>query len=179
MKNYFEVRGDTTAIVLNRKNGPNLETLIDTVDLEKANQFPNTWCASWSGITNSFYCYGKLTLPNGKRVSILLHRWLMECPDDLHVDHINNDTLNNRRLENLRLVLHKENHQNRLGPQRNSLLGIRGVCWHKGKKKWQAAINVNGLRKCVGYYSTIKDAEDAVKHARGVFMPFSKEAHFK
>lgn len=164
--------GCVTAIYIHRNNGDVLKTLIDTDDLERAKQFPNTWCVSWSCDTQSYYCYGKLTLQNGKRESILLHRWLMNSPKTVQVDHFDNDTLNNRRKENLRFVKHAENHQNRSGAQNNSKSGVRGVSWHKHKNKWQAIVN----RKCVGYFSTIQDAEKAVKEARKALMPFSKEA---
>lgn len=176
MKNRYEVRGEATAILLNRKNGEVLETLIDTADLEKVKQFPNTWCASWASSTQSYYCYGKLVMPDGQRKSILLHRWISNCPDNVQIDHFDNDTLNNRRMENLRFTLHEENHQNRSGAQRNSKSGIRGVSWHKHRRKWQALINVKGDRKFIGYFNSIYEAENAVKKARSRLMPFSKEA---
>lgn len=43
---------------------------------------------------------------NGKRC--YLHRIVIEAPDGEHVDHIDGDSLNNRRA-NLRLVTHAEN----------------------------------------------------------------------
>jgi len=175
LKNDYEIRGEVTAIFLKRKNGDILETLIDTVDLDRAKEFPNTWCASWSQDTQSFYCYGMLNFPEDKRVPILLHRWITDCPDDLHIDHYDNNTLNNCR-GNLRFTTHAENHQNRAGAQKNNWLGIRGVCWNKRRQKWQAAIKVKNIRKHLGYFNTIKEAEEAVKAARGQHMPFSKEA---
>lgn len=175
MKNKYEIRGETTAIFLNRRNGDILETLIDTADLDKAKRFPNTWCAAWSDDTQSFYCYGKLYFPN-KAIIIKLHRWLTNCPKGLEVDHYNNDTLDNRRSKNLRIANHNENQQNRFNACRNSKSGIRGVWLHKGHKKWQAQIRLNNKIKHLGYFDSIKDAETAVKRARSIYMPFSKEA---
>lgn len=54
---------------------------------------------------------------------ILLHRWLLDAPPELEVDHINGDTLDNRR-QNLRLVTRSENAHNRRS--------LRGVGKHKG-----------------------------------------------
>lgn len=175
MKNRYEIRGEVTAIFLNRKNGDVLETIIDTTDLEKAKQFPNTWCARWSPDTQSFYCYGLINLPFGQRINVQLHRWLLDCDATIQVDHCNNDTLNNRR-RNLRAATRSENHQNRAGAQRNSKSGMRGVCWSSRKRKWQALIKVGNKRKHLGYFGTIRDAEIAVKEARRIYMPFSKEA---
>lgn len=176
LKNNYEIRGDVTAIFLNRKNGDVLETLIDTADLDKAKEFPNTWCATWAQLTQSFYCYGKMQLPSGERVSILLHRWLTDCPLEMHVDHFDNNTLNNRRQSNLRITTPGQNHQNRSGAQRNTSTGVRGVCWHAKSQKWQALIKANGKRKHLGFFDSIAEAESAVKAARSACMPFSKEA---
>lgn len=175
MKNKYEIRGEVTTIFLNQKNGSILETILDTADLGRVKQFPNTWCAKWSPDTQSFYCYGMINLPFGQRINVQLHRWLVDCDTDVQVDHYNNDTLNNRR-GNLRVATRSENHQNRAGAQRNSKSGIRGVCWCKRKKKWQALIKVGEKRKHLGYFSTIEDAEIVVKEARRIYMPFSKEA---
>jgi hypothetical protein len=176
LKNAFEILGESTVIYLNRKNGGFIKTFIDTNDLERAKQFPNTWCAMWSKDTKSFYCYGKLNSSDGKRESILLHRWLLNCSDLVQVDHIDNDTLNNRRKKNLREVKHNENHQNRLGAQRNSKSGVRGVSWNKRKGKWAVATKVQNNRIFLGYFVSISEAEQAVKEARRTLMPFSKEA---
>lgn len=45
---------------------------------------------------------------------ILLHRFIMEPLPGMVIDHIDGDTLNNRR-ENLRISTHKENGNNRRG----------------------------------------------------------------
>lgn len=50
-------------------------------------------------------------IPQGKK--IYLHRFLMDSPEGLIVDHINHQTLDNRR-ENLRVVTHSENMKNRI-----------------------------------------------------------------
>lgn len=50
------------------------------------------------------------TTINGKKV--YLHRLLMGSPRDMVVDHLNQQTLDNRR-ENLKIVTHSENMLNR------------------------------------------------------------------
>lgn len=176
LKNKYEIRGSVTAIFLSRRDGSVLETLIDTSDLKRAQEFPNTWCVSWSADTHSFYCYGKLKQLNGERKSVLLHRWITNCPGDKQVDHFDNDTLNNLRSTNLRISRRTENHQNRSGAQRNNSNGVRGVSWHVRRCKWQASIKVQGNRRFLGYFSDLSHAEAVVKSARRSLMPFSKEA---
>lgn len=71
---------------------------------------------------------------NGKNV--LLHHLVIGYPlVGKEVDHINRDPLDNR-LENLRLVTHKEN-MNNLGVRADNKSGIRGVYWCNKKKKWR------------------------------------------
>lgn len=176
LKNKYEIRGEKTAIYLKRNNGEVFETIIDTADLKKAQEFPNSWCLCWSNDTKTYYCYGKLKTPDGKRVSVLLHRWISDCPSEMQVDHFDNNTLNNSRKDNLRFTKRFENHQNRAGCQRNSKSGIRGVSWNKLKNRWQASIKVNDKRKFLGYFHSVSEAEKVVKEARGLLMPYSKEA---
>lgn len=164
-----------TAIFINSPKYGLKEALIDTADLSKAQEFPNTWCVHWDPTISGFYCRGKILQSDGKRITVYLHRWLTSCPDDLQVDHFNNDTLNNRR-GNLRILNNSENHQNLKSAQRNSRSGILGVYWSKNDKKWIAQIEVNGKKKYLGSFTHILAASNAVKKARAELMPYSKEA---
>jgi hypothetical protein len=56
----------------------------------------------------------------------------------MHVDHINGNSLDNRR-DNLRLVTPQQNAMNR-GPQINNTSGYKGVSWNKRSKKWQVSV---------------------------------------
>lgn len=175
MKNKFEIRGDVTAIFLNSpKYGP-METIIDTADLPIAREFPNTWHPIRDSIIETFYVMGKITL-DGKRTGVYLHRWICNPGPELQVDHINHDTLNNRRSINLRLATPALNQQNKKSTYRNSASGIRGVRWCKSMKKWRAVVGLNNKKKHIGYFSDIEDARIAVERARAELMPYSQEA---
>ena len=50
-------------------------------------------------------------------------------------------------------------------PNANNSSGVRGVSWHKGRKKWCARIEVDKKTKCLGYFSSIKDAARAREEA--------------
>lgn len=170
MKNKYEIRGNVTAIFLNRKDGSTLETIIDTSDLEKVKKFKGKWYASWHPHTKSFTVRGNI-----KKSRVFLHRYILDAPRNLQVDHIKHNTLDNRR-EKLRLASPAENAQNRKGAYTNSKTGVRGVYWNKECKKWQAHITLNFKKTCLGQYQTLKMAEQVVKAARRNNMPFSQEA---
>lgn len=76
------------------------------------------------------------------------------------IDHINGDKSDNR-LINLRQASPKENQLNRWKDCRNTS-GVKGVCWHKNNKKWQAQTSIDGKEYYLGQYINIKDAEKAV-----------------
>lgn len=81
------------------------------------------------------------------------------------VDHMNGDSLDNRR-ENLRVVSHMENIRNRGGANKNSTSGHLGVSFHKGKGRWRAYIMLPAsMRKQrmlhLGYFENIEDAVKA------------------
>lgn len=76
------------------------------------------------------------------------------------IDHINGRKDDNS-IDNLRLANGCENQLNRRKDCRNTS-GIKGVCWHKNNKKWQAQTSVNGKEYYLGQYTNIKDAERAV-----------------
>lgn len=101
-----------------------------------------------------------------------LHRVIMGVgPGDLSVDHINGDTLDNRR-SNLRICTHQENRRNTRTPSTN-VSGYKGVCFIKRFQKWEAWIVLNGQGKYVKRCNTAEDAarayDDAARLHYGAF----------
>lgn len=157
MKNNFEIRGDVVAIFLNRRDGNVFETLIDTEDMDKVDSFKGRFYAQ-NPYRNMFYACG-----NYKKSLIKLHRLIMDFPKDLVIDHINHDTLDNRKA-NLRIVTQGENLKNRNPLNRgNKASNIPNVCWHKSSGKWQVRLMVNGKRKFICNSDTVEDAEKALR----------------
>jgi hypothetical protein len=72
------------------------------------------------------------------------------------VDHINGDTLDNRR-QNLRLCTNRENVINSKIRSDNTS-GYRGVHWCTQKAKWKAQINVHGKLIHLGFYTDKESA---------------------
>lgn len=93
-----------------------------------------------------------------------MHRFLVNPPHDMQVDHVNGDRLDNRR-SNLRIATCTQNQWNRgktcLAKARSR---FKGVQYHNFSGLWRARIRVNGRRLSLGYYRT----EEAAAHAYSV-----------
>ncbi|MET3699356.1 AP2 domain-containing protein [Bacillus oleivorans] len=168
MKNDYEIRGETTVIFVSHK-GKALEVLVDTEDLPKLQEIPYKWCVRYKPQTNTYYAMANYY---EKRKYIQLHRFLTNAEDGLVVDHINHNTLDNRK-KNLRVITNGQNLQNRRGATSLSSSGIRGVSWRKDINKWRARVNVNGKEYNVGVFDKQEDAEKAVVNARKKLMPYA------
>ena len=84
------------------------------------------------------------------------------------VDHINNKKSDNN-INNLRWVTQRENCMNSSFRNDNSS-GIKGVNFHKKSNKWQAEINIDGIKIYLGTYDTIEQATQArVQRAKKAF----------
>lgn len=88
------------------------------------------------------------------------------------MDHADGNGLNNK-IDNLREASIFQNGWNAQRSSRNKS-GFKGVSFNAEKKKWRAAIHVNGKTKLLGYFSTPEDASEAYKKEaaalHGVFV---------
>ena len=164
--------GDITIIYLMLKSGGAIQCLIETSDLVKISSIRGLWRPLWCKNSGYYKARGSI---KGKEV--YMHRFVMDAPDDLLVDHINHNTLDNRR-DNLRLATYSENGQNRKGASSRSKSLVRGVYWNKREFKWIAQIRLNG-KVYGGRYDSKKEAIKASSELRKELMPFSKEARNK
>ena len=99
------------------------------------------------------------------RTNLRLHRVITNCPENMVVDHINHDTLDNRKC-NLRICSQNENIKNRK-PDRNSKSGIKGVYPEKGR--WKAIIGLNSKLHHLGTFRNIEDAIKARQEAEKMY----------
>jgi hypothetical protein len=94
----------------------------------------------------------------GKLCNISLHRFILGLIkyDGIICDHINGDTLDNRK-SNLRKCNKEGNARNVRISKRNTT-GYKGVVFHKRDKKYQANITVCNKKIHLGYYNTPEEA---------------------
>ena len=81
----------------------------------------------------------------------LMHRYIMNAPDYLEVDHKEHDKLDNRKC-NLRLASRSQNSANK--PPREGSSKYKGVCWDKRYQKWVSYIKFNYNKYFLGYFNT-------------------------
>ena len=93
----------------------------------------------------------------------ILHRIIMNAPDDIEIDHIDGDTKNCRKY-NMRFATRSENNRNQRLRKDNSS-GFKGVHWNKYANKWIAQINVDKKHYCLGRFKTVEEAVNVYNEA--------------
>lgn len=139
--------------------------LIDEEDLTLLEKYK--WNICYFGRKNKIpYVRRVKTKPNRKSQTVLLHREIMNLVDNknLYVDHINGDTLDNRK-SNLRICSNAENSRNRKAPNLKKVSKYKGVSFYKKAKKWYSRIKVNYKTYCLGSFNTEKEAAIAYNEA--------------
>lgn len=90
------------------------------------------------------------------RKRTLLHRFIMDAPQGVLVDHINRNRLDNR-LSNLRLVDAQRNSQN-TGFYKNNKSGYMGVRWNKQRERWHSLLTIDKKVLHLGFFDNLEDA---------------------
>jgi hypothetical protein len=141
--------------------------LIDEADLPRLSGW---W---WSAINHG---KGRFTvrgerIVGGVRTRVALHRFLLQAPEGVLVDHVNGDPLDNRRA-NLRLCNWTENARNR-GPRKSSSTRLKGVS--KFARGFRSTIVVEGRRIYLGAFSDPVEAAKAYdRAARRLYGEFAR-----
>jgi hypothetical protein len=94
-----------------------------------------------------------------------LHAFIMKAEPGQIIDHINGDTLDNRKA-NLRFVSAAENARN---ARRPTFVGktskFKGVYWLEGRQRWMATITCDGVQSSLGVFSDEAEAARAYDEA--------------
>jgi len=130
--------------------------LVDDEDFERLNQYK--WCAHFqpnraNGGSFNAVRNGKV---DGKFFTVLMHREIVNAPNNKQVDHKDRDSLNNQK-SNLRLADHSQNGMNR-GLHKNNSSGYKGVYFRKDRDRFMARIKKNGRVISLGCYQTAAEA---------------------
>lgn len=132
--------------------------MVSDEDYERVSQW--RWCAAWAQCNRSFYAVrnGKLFAGKGGQRPIRMHRFILDAPFGIFVDHKDMDTLNNQRT-NLRLCSPKESSRNRRRPSSVASLSIyKGVTFQYGR--WKASISTDRKSPQI-YLGTFSSEVDA------------------
>lgn len=143
-----------------------LYALVDDADLDLIKG--HSWCATIPNAAKSkVYAQSRIGGTN-----VYLHRFILNAPKGVQVDHINGNGLDNRR-SNLRLASPKENARS-VRRHRDSGSPYKGVHRYKARGNWSASIMVDGQARFIGYFETAEAAARAYDQAaRSAFGEFA------
>jgi len=130
------------------------KTIVDAEDYAKLSGY------KWHASPQGRYIYAASTTKiDGKRKNVRMHRVIMGVTDrKIYVDHINHDTLDNRKC-NLRPCTPQQNVMNgSIKPKRNGTIKYKGIFEQKKNKRWVATIMVESKVIWLGAFDTQKEA---------------------
>lgn len=147
------LQDDYAVMIINNKKHGEIKVLIDIEDIDLVKMY--SWHAIYDKTINNFYICHRFDNKTKGRGCIKLHRLLTSCPRELEVDHINHNTLDNRK-KNLKVCTHFENQQNLRSKSSNNT----GVYKRNrfGRQYWVANISKN----CKRYTKDCKSEEEAI-----------------
>lgn len=149
-------------------------SLVSDEDYEKVNKYKWYGCVKKNGnvyarrkqwirdqdrptIVNHPRKKGEKRVVYGYYKDISIHRFIMNAPDNMEVDHINGNTLDNRR-ENLRLATKNQNMMN-AKRRKDAKNPIKGIIYDKKNNAFRPFISINGKMRC---FKRCKNIEDAI-----------------
>lgn len=147
-------------------------TLVDEADYKALSYF------KWYALRSAKGVYAARRNDRGLYPRILLmHRFLIDAPEGIEVDHIDNDSLNNTRT-NLRLATKSQNGAStRRFDSDGNVKRTRGIGFYRNK--WTASIKVEGRSIYLGRFDNEADAkrtyDDAAKKYFGEFARLNSE----
>jgi len=129
--------------------------IVDVEDYEKVNKYK--WHIRGSSKSKTYYAARTVTISRKNRKAVAMHRFIMNAPDGMTVDHINGKGWDNRKA-NLRLATNAENARNKAKRKNTSQSKYKGVKRNRGRKKWYAVVCHNRKKIYLGSFDTEKEA---------------------
>lgn len=142
--------------------------LVDPEDFNKISQL------SW------YYVKGYARTSNTKKLrklykfelstsGVYMHRLVLSAPEGFDVDHINGDTLDNRK-SNLRLASRSQNIAYSKVSTYLKTSKYKGVYFDARRSLWSAEITKSRVKRWLGYYTTEENAAKAYDRAASHFF---------
>ena len=138
---WYETKDDITYIYI-KDHGTFQKAIIDTEDVAKCKSI-----GIWS-LTKAGYVVNCKT-------GIYLHRYIMNCPYDLEVDHIYHNLLDNRKSQ-LRLATSSQQKMN-TRRRKDNISGHRGVYFDTDRQKWAVHLK-DGDKRIARRFNTYEEA---------------------
>jgi len=173
MKNEYKTLGDVTEIYVTTRKGKLFKVLIDTEDLQLLDQFDNQIGVGYYKGVEDYYA--KISSYQGWNdekqrydyKTLMLHRIILNEKGSAKVDHINHNTLDNRKT-NLRSVKQENNLKHRSKKNLNNRSGYRNVSFVG--EKWVVQLQIEGKNTVLGKFDNVDDA--------GVFAEKMRKKHY-
>jgi hypothetical protein len=148
-------------INISTKKYPNKFAIVDDEDYIKLLNYGNWY------FDNNKHKGNATSVSHGHKEK--MHRFLMNCPIGKIIDHVNGDTLDNRKC-NLRICDYINNSHNR-GPNKDKKSSqYKGVFRFDSKRNpWVVRIGYNGRYYNIGYFKTEKQAAKQYNCAARIF----------
>lgn len=126
-----------------------LFALVDDCDIQIVNQW------YWTSLVRpgrSHYAFRRQN-----ETTILLHRFIMNVPTGMEIDHRDGVGWDCRRF-NLRICTHGQNQHNYTKCSRPTTSAFKGVTWDRNRNKWMSKIKLNGKSIFLGRFESEIDA---------------------
>ena len=132
---------------------------VSAIDYRRVSQ--QKWC-----LCTSKGC--KYVMSSHSRGKKSLHRFVMRARKGIIIDHINRNTLDNRR-DNLRACSIAQSNMNRRGNVGGSSR-FKGVHWYESRQRWKCSIKVCGKQYYLGEFHNEQDAAITYNVAAQIFF---------
>jgi len=147
--NKYEIYNDICFLYITKLDKTVIVAIINTKDYKRVKLI------HWN-------CSSKGYIRSAK--NIYLHRFILNAPANLEVDHKNNKPLDNRR-KNIRLCTVSQNRKSQL-KNKNNISGYKGVSFYpRYHKCWRVVIYTNGKQSNLGYFNNKIEAAKAYNQA--------------
>ena len=153
----YEIKEDYAEIYIKNKNSYVI-ALIDIEDVDRCKKL-GIWSLAKNGyITNC-------------KTGVYLHRFVMNCPDNLEIDHIYHNLLDNRKSKLRESTSSEQKMNTKL--RKDNTSGHRGVYYDKSRNTWNVHLKKDNLRiakRFSSYEDAVEFCKEKIKELQGEFQ---------